>query len=104
MSEIGSNTRLTVAHEHRAALARMFTEALGCQVMRPPGAKDMEVFVFGRGGVGAYYVDGDAALRTVGRDAGRFALRTFEQRAVDYHGGRRSRATPARRSRRRHAR
>ncbi len=62
MNKIGNNVRITVARGHRPALARMFTEALGCSVIQPPGATDMEVFLFEGGGIGAYYVDDDRAL------------------------------------------
>ncbi len=63
MIRLGDNIRLTVSREHREALRELFTRGLGCSVIQPPGAADLEVYRLGEGGgIGVYYVDPGAAL------------------------------------------
>ncbi len=63
MSRLGDNIRLTVSREHRGALREIFTRALGCEAIEPPGVAGLEVYRFrGGGGVGVYYVEPEGAL------------------------------------------
>jgi hypothetical protein len=60
MTKLGSNVRCVAAHEHREAIASLFTEALGATVMHP--TSDLDVYVLEGSRVGVYFVAAERAL------------------------------------------